>query len=77
MALPFGRGAYVWGPPLYVPADADEAAQEDARLTLEERLNALTAEADRMVGAEPIEPAGDTAPTDGRQVGPAPAVARP
>ena len=77
IALPFGRGAYAWGPPLYVAADADESALEDARLTLEERLNALTAEADRMVGAEPIEPAGDTAQTDGRQVGPAPAVARP
>ena len=51
IALPFGRGVYVWGPPLHVAADADEAAREQARLTLEERLNAQTAEADRMVGA--------------------------
>ena len=58
-------------------ADADDAAMEDARRTLEERLNALTAEADRMVGAEPIEPAGDTARAAGRQGGPAPAGARP
>ena len=53
IALPFGRGVYVWGPPLHVPADADETAREDARQTLEERLSALTAEADRMVGVEP------------------------
>ena len=77
IALPFSRGVYAWGPPLYVAANADESAQEDARLTLEERLNALTAEADRMVGAEPIEPAGDTPRAAARQAGPATAGARP
>ena len=77
VAQPFGRGVYAWGPPLYVSADADEAAQEDARLTLEERLNALTAEADRSVGAEPIEPAGEAARASGKQAGPAAAGARP
>ena len=76
VALPFGRGVYQWGPPLHVGADADEAAREDARLTLEERLNALTAEADRLVGAEPIEPASDIARTRERRTGAAPAVAR-
>ena len=77
IALPFGRGVYVWGAPLHVAADADRQALEDARLTLEKRLNALTAEADRMVGAEPIEPAGETARADSRQAGPAPAGVRP
>ena len=76
IGLPFGRGVYVWGPPLHVASDADEAAREDARRTLEERLNALTAEADRMVGAEPIEPAGEVARTRERRAGAAPAVAR-
>ena len=61
IALPFGRGVYLWGAPLYVPSDADKAALEEARLTLEERLNALTAQADRMVGVEPIEPAASAA----------------
>ena len=56
-ALPFGRGVYVWGPPVTVPRDADAAAREAARQCLEERLNAVTAEADRMVGQEAIEPA--------------------
>ena len=45
IALPFGRGVYLWGSPIYVSADADTGALEDARRTLEERLNALTAEA--------------------------------
>ena len=77
IALPFGRGVYLWGSPLYVAADADDATMEDARLTLEERLNALTAEADRMVGAEPIEPADDSARADDRRAGAAPAGVRP
>ena len=58
IAMPFSRGAYLWGAPIHVAADADEAAMEVARLTLETRLNELTAEADRMVGVAPVEPAG-------------------
>ncbi len=57
IALPFSRGVYLWGQPIHVAAGADDAAMERSRLLLEERLNALTDEADRMVGAEPIEPA--------------------
>lgn len=57
IALPFSRGVYLWGQPIHVAADADEAAMERSRLLLEERLNALTADADHMVGAAPIEPA--------------------
>ena len=77
IALPFGRGVYLWGSPLYVAADADKAALEEARRTLEERLNALTAKADRMVGAEPIEPAGEAARAKGERSSAAPAAARP
>jgi hypothetical protein len=40
-----------------VPREADAAAREAARLELERRLNALTAEADRLMGHVPIEPA--------------------
>jgi len=75
--LPFGRGVYLWGSPLYVAADADKAALEEARRTLEERLNALTAEADRMVGADPIEPAESVERTGEGRAGAAPAPARP
>ncbi len=57
VALPFARGAFVWGEPIAVPRDADAPAREAARLALEERLNAVTREADRLVGLEAIEPA--------------------
>jgi lysophospholipid acyltransferase (LPLAT)-like uncharacterized protein len=43
---PFGRGVYVWGEPIYVPADADTAAVEEYQSLLAERLDALVAEAD-------------------------------
>jgi lysophospholipid acyltransferase (LPLAT)-like uncharacterized protein len=60
LALPFTRGVYLWGQPIHVARDADEGAQEAARLAIEEALNALTAEADRMMGLAPVEP--DPAP---------------
>lgn len=44
--LPFSRGVYVWGEPLSVKPDADEAEMAKQRQILEERLNALMMEAD-------------------------------
>lgn len=44
--LPFSRGVYVWGEPLSVKPDGDEAEMAKQRQVLEERLNALTREAD-------------------------------
>ncbi|MBI3452918.1 MAG: lysophospholipid acyltransferase family protein [Rhodospirillales bacterium] len=41
-ALPFGRIVFVIGEPVEVPPDADEAALEAARATVEARLNAVT-----------------------------------
>ena len=49
---PFGRGVYVWGEPIYVPGDADEAAVEKFQSLLAERLDGLVAEAD-MRAAQP------------------------
>jgi len=57
VAWPFTRGVIVWGEPLSVDKDADADAMETARRTLEERLNAITAEADRLCGRTPVEPA--------------------
>lgn len=54
LALPFGRGVFVWGEAIHVPRDADPEA---CRLRLEEALNAVTAEADRRCNQAPIEPA--------------------
>lgn len=57
LALPFGPGVQVWGEPISVARDADNAAMETARLALEAELLRITAEADRLCGAPMIEPA--------------------
>jgi lysophospholipid acyltransferase (LPLAT)-like uncharacterized protein len=46
---PWSRGLFLWGPPLWVPPEADASELEDKRLELEARLNAMTAEADEAV----------------------------
>ena len=53
----FSRGLILYGEPIKVPLGADRATMEHYRLELENRLNALTAEADRLCGLEPVEPA--------------------
>lgn len=57
LALPFGRGVYVVGDPISPPAEADRAAVESVRHRLEEALNAVSAEADRLTGHAPVKPA--------------------
>ena len=58
VALPFSRGVYVWGAPIEAPPrHGGEAASEATRRAVEEALNAVTAEADRLVGQTVIEPA--------------------
>lgn len=59
VAWPFGRGVVVLGPPIRVPADADGATMEASRRAVEDALNAVTAEADRLMGHAPIEPAAE------------------
>ncbi len=63
VAFPFSRGVFVWGQPIEVARDADDTALEAARLLVEESLNALTQEADRLSGhktfIEPAAPAGE------------------
>ncbi len=57
LALPFSRGVIQWGEPIQVPRDADKTETERLRLLLEDRLNSLTAEADRRFGQAEIAPA--------------------
>lgn len=58
LPLPFGRGALVWGEPVAPPAmDASDAEIEVVRLKLEAEMNRIAAEADRIAGVAPIEPA--------------------
>lgn len=54
--LPFNKGIYLWGDPIFIARDADKAETERARVDLEERLNALTRRADTELGHAPIEP---------------------
>ncbi len=57
VALPFSRGVFVWGAPIEAPKSGDQGAREAVRRLIEDRLNAVTAEADRLVGKTAIEPA--------------------
>jgi lysophospholipid acyltransferase (LPLAT)-like uncharacterized protein len=55
-AAPFGRGAVVWEGPLYVPADADEAALAALLEDWSARLSAATRRAETLVGRTPVDP---------------------
>ena len=63
--LPFSRGVFVWGEPVAVARRATEAEQEAARREIEDRLNAITAEADRLCGRAAMVPASTPAPGGG------------
>jgi lysophospholipid acyltransferase (LPLAT)-like uncharacterized protein len=56
LPLPFSRGVMIYGEPIEVANDSDEAAAEACRLLIEQRLNAITAEADRRMGHEAVAP---------------------
>lgn len=57
LAMPFGHGVFLWGEPIEVEQDLDEAGLERARLLVETRMNQLAAEADRRVGHREAVPA--------------------
>jgi lysophospholipid acyltransferase (LPLAT)-like uncharacterized protein len=57
LALPFTRGVFVWGKAIEIPFEAGDDEVEATRLALETELNRVSAEADRLVGQAPIEPA--------------------
>lgn len=52
--LPFARVCFVVGAPVAVDREAEEAALEAARATLEERLHAVTAAAEERVGVRTV-----------------------
>lgn len=61
LAWPFSRGVFLWGTPIDVPQEANEHELERARRAVEDSLNALSHEADRLCGTEPIEPDPESA----------------
>jgi 3-deoxy-D-manno-octulosonic-acid transferase len=61
--LPFSKLGIVVGDPVYVPADADDAAVEEARLAVERGLNQATARAYQLAGAtDPLSPEAPAKP---------------
>jgi len=52
----FSRGLFVYGTPIVVPRDADDAAQESRRLALEAELDRITDLADDVMGLPREEP---------------------
>ncbi len=69
IALPFTRGVFVWGEAIEIPRNADADEVEAARALVEDRLNAVTLEADRLVGATPVTPAPSPRLHDGNGTG--------
>jgi hypothetical protein len=53
----FTKGVIVWGAPIEVPRDANDAQIDALRQMVEARMIALTDEADALAGAPKIEPA--------------------
>jgi len=62
LALPFGRGVYLFGEPMQIGAELDDEGLETARRLLETRMVEMAGEADRLVGHE-ISPPVLTADT--------------
>ena len=54
--LPFSRGVFVWGEPVSLGRKATKTEQEAARQAIEDRLNAITAKADRLCGRTAAKP---------------------
>ena len=53
---PFARGLILYGPPVRVPREADDAEQERLRVHVEDEMNRLADEADRRTGIGPEPP---------------------
>ena len=50
LPLPFSRGVFLWGKPIYVRQDADAQYAEEKRTEVEQALVALTQRADWLMG---------------------------
>jgi lysophospholipid acyltransferase (LPLAT)-like uncharacterized protein len=50
LALPFGRGMFLFGEPIEIDTELDEAGLEDVRCLIEARMVEMVREADRRVG---------------------------
>ena len=53
----FDQGVFLWGDPIWVSKDADDAEMERLRQVLENSLNNLTKQADNNCGHPTMDPA--------------------
>lgn len=51
LPLPFGKGVFLWGDPIYVNKDASKADMEDMRLTVQQAIDNVTARAEQLAAA--------------------------
>jgi lysophospholipid acyltransferase (LPLAT)-like uncharacterized protein len=64
LALPFGRGVFLWGEPIELPAELAAEEVEEARRLIEARMIEMVREADRCVGhPAPESPIAAGSPT--------------
>jgi len=56
LALPFGRGVYLFGEPIEIAAELDDVGLENARRIIETRMVEMVREVDRRVGHEMSSP---------------------
>lgn len=57
VALPFSRGVFIWGKPIEVPYKLTDEEIEVFRRRIEDGMNEIITQADRLMGNEPVEPA--------------------
>lgn len=57
LPLPFSRGVIIYDEIMYIEEDADDAMLEQFNNSVEEALNRISAEADRRVGRDVVQPA--------------------
>jgi len=71
VGLPFGRGVFLWGKPIEIPLELDEAGLERTRSLIEACMVEMVHEADRRVGhgAEALAPQGARRPSSPRPTG--------
>jgi lysophospholipid acyltransferase (LPLAT)-like uncharacterized protein len=71
LALPFGRGVYLWGEPIEISKELDEAGLERVRHLVENRMVEMVRDVDRRFGYEtlvspiPPDPAAPAEPVAG------------